>query len=84
MLRARLLEIAAVAADQLRRGIAIDTLMGSDIDAQKLVSSMTLFHTVAGRSDEAVTAATAAVLEQAAAQGYPPCEFTRRQLGGSR
>lgn len=84
LLRDRLLEITTAAADQLREGIPIATLMGSDIDAKKLVSSLTLFHGVAGGLDPAVETAAASVLAQAEAQGYPPCEFTRAELRRSR
>src|SRR5687767_15099659 len=47
VLSARLLEIASAAAAHLQQGVAIGTLMGSSIDATKLVSSMTLFGEVA-------------------------------------
>jgi hypothetical protein len=60
--------------------------MGSQIDALKLVSSLTLFEAVAREraSDDAAAARFAdlasAVLDQAAREGYPRCEFTRRHL----
>lgn len=43
LLRARYEEITAAVSDQLARGIALEDLMGSRIDALKLVSSLTLF-----------------------------------------
>ena len=51
--------------------------MGSEIDALKLVSSMTLFREIARRvkDDELATAADD-VLEAAKAQGYRECAFT--------
>lgn len=84
LLRDRLLEITAVVADQLRKNTPIATLMGSDVDAKKLVSSLTLFHGVAAGIDPDIEAAAADVLARAEAQGYPPCEFTRAELGRSR
>jgi len=92
-LRARLLTITGVVADQLRsdRGTSLRSLMGSDIDAKKLVSSMTLFAHVARRLHEAdgldAYAAMADVaddvLAMAAVQGYPPCAHTLRRLRGT-
>ncbi len=63
-------------------------LMGSRIDALKLVSSLTLFAPLAraatARAPEAPLAALAddaeAILMAAAAQGYPRCEFTTAAL----
>ena len=46
-LRSRLLTIATAVAEQLRTGISLRTLMGSGIDATKVVSSLTLFGQVA-------------------------------------
>ncbi len=43
LLRARYEEITAAVSDQLARGLALEHLMGSRIDALKLVSSLTLF-----------------------------------------
>jgi uncharacterized protein (DUF1810 family) len=101
-LRARLLSITRAVAEQLAAGssasgdkmLRLSTLMGSEIDAKKLVSSLTLFAEVARRlaaaedagSDDAEayasTASTAgAVLTLASSQGYPPCALTRRSLG---
>ena len=54
LLSQRLLEIASAAADHLRNGVALNTLMGSSIDAAKLVSSMTLFGEVARHAASAV------------------------------
>ena len=84
LLRDRLLEITTAVGEQLRKGIPIATLMGSEIDAMKLVSSMTLFRGVAAGTDRDLERAATVVLEQAEAQGYPPCEFTRAELGRSR
>jgi len=90
LLRARLLEITAAAASQLRGGTTpLAELMGSEIDAQKLVSSMTLFGIVARKLHgiegldqyEALADVADQVLTAAALQGYPACAITRRVLG---
>jgi uncharacterized protein (DUF1810 family) len=68
--------------------LPVDELMGSDIDALKLVSSMTLFSHVAraehARQPRAALATladdAAAVLAAAAAQGYERCAFTETQM----
>jgi len=90
LLRARLLEITAATARQLRGGTTpLTELMGSEIDAQKLVSSMTLFGIVARKLHgiegldqyEALADVADQVLTAAASQGYPACAITRRVLG---
>jgi uncharacterized protein (DUF1810 family) len=83
VLGTRLLQISRVVAAQLARGVPLETLMGSDIDALKLVSSMTLFEMVAGTlaRDElprALAQVAREILTQAEAQGYPRCAFTLR------
>jgi len=84
----RLLAVTEAALEQLRQGTPLSTLMGSDIDATKLVSSMTLFGRVAGRlrpesPDVAGRLADLAdeLLQVAEAQGYPPCRSTLASLG---
>src|SRR4029077_10974041 len=47
ILRARYEEIVAAVSGQLARGIRVEDLMGSQIDALKLVSSLTLFRAAA-------------------------------------
>ncbi len=94
VLRARLLEITRAVADHLRgpKGPALDAIMGSEIDALKLVSSLTLFAHVARRLHEnealdeyvAVAAAADEILGVAQSQGYPPCAFTRRAIASGR
>ena len=67
-------------------------VMGSDIDALKLVSCLTLFASVARaaharqpRPELATLADDAeAILAAGAAQGYPRCAFTEARLGTSR
>jgi uncharacterized protein (DUF1810 family) len=91
MLRGRLLALTTVVVTQLqgRPAPALGELMGSEIDALKLVSSMTLFRDVARRlnqveplPDYAEIAANAdAILRIAAAQGFADCAATLRKLG---
>ena len=84
-LRDRLFEITDAVVRQLRAGIPLDALMGSQVDALKLVSSLTLFQRVAEQIGDDPLARTAAeVLAIASAQGYPACEFTRAILDRSR
>jgi len=88
LLRGRLLTIAIAVAEQLRRGVSLESLMNSSIDATKLVSSMTLFGHVAKRLqgpdglDECASLARIAdeVLVKADAEGYLPCAFTLDRL----
>jgi uncharacterized protein (DUF1810 family) len=68
--------------------VRLEVVMGSHIDAQKLVSSMTLFAHLArrldvdGRADLGALAKHAeAILAAAAAQGYARCSFTEKALG---
>jgi uncharacterized protein (DUF1810 family) len=84
----RLVESASVVREQVRRGVPLRTLMGADIDALKLVSSMTLFGAVARRiaaEDASGALATLAdvaeaVLDAAREEGYPRCAFTVQRL----
>jgi uncharacterized protein (DUF1810 family) len=89
-LRSRLLLITSAIADALTAASppSLVVLMGSAIDARKLVSSLTLFHEVArtlaaapgGDKYIGFVATAAAVLSAAAAQGYPPCAHTLAHL----
>ena len=82
ILRGRYEEIVAAVSDQLASGIRVEDLMGSRIDALKLVSSLTLFHAAAeqlARSDPTFASLAqrlAALLGQTGGQGYPACDFT--------
>jgi uncharacterized protein (DUF1810 family) len=88
-LGSRLLTIATAVADHLAQGASIETLMGSPVDAMKLVSSLTLFgraarelHAAEGRADYGALARVAAtVLSAAELQGYGPCQYTLSQVG---
>jgi len=85
VLATRLRDAIDVVAGQLQRGMALPSLMGSEIDALKLVSSLTLFQHV-GEAAEDLAASELAkaadhVLTIAERQGYPRCSFTERALG---
>jgi uncharacterized protein (DUF1810 family) len=93
VLRDRLLAVTVLVARQLQRPRppALESVMGSRIDAVKLVSSLTLFGEIARRLDQAEPdtslrslAGTASdVLDAAARQGYEQCAFTLRELNSS-
>jgi uncharacterized protein (DUF1810 family) len=87
----RLIAAAAVVRAQLAGGKAYpvrrEELMGSSIDALKLVSCMTLFRHVANalqavepRPQFATMAEHASTILTAAAQGYRPCAFTEEHF----
>ena len=89
LLRSRLLTIASAVAEQLAgKRVTLLHLMGSSIDASKLVSSMTLFQHVAKRLHDAegldeyasLEGAAKTILARAATEGYPPCQFTLNTL----
>jgi len=89
LLRTRLLAVATAVARQSRRGVALVDVMGSAIDAAKLVSSLTLFgwvarqvHADAGDEDCRQLATVAdELLARAAAEGLAACDATRDRLG---
>ena len=81
----RLVTITQALAEGLRAGLRLDQLMGSSVDAAKLVSSVTLFAHVAAHDPNSKVAAVLTplareVLETAAAQGLPECQFTVARL----
>ena len=86
----RLLTIVSAIAEQCatRPGLTVATLLGSEIDARKLVSSLTLFERVARGLDGADAPAWARaladtsrhLLDRAAAEGYPACAHTLDRL----
>jgi uncharacterized protein (DUF1810 family) len=83
VLRERLLLVTNAVRAHLQRdpALALADVMGSEIDALKLVSSMTLFREVARRIDERDVATGAdAILKAAKDQDYSECEFTLREL----
>ena len=76
-------------APQRGRGASLEAVMGSDIDALKLVSSMTLFADVGARMIAAgdaraeladLVADAEAILRAAGEQGYERCAHTARAL----
>ncbi len=76
-LRSRLIEV--MSAVRAHAAAPLRLLMGSEIDALKLVSSMTLFREAARRAkDEDVETLASEILRTAAAQGYAECGFTLR------
>ncbi|HSB41077.1 MAG TPA: DUF1810 family protein [Methylomirabilota bacterium] len=91
----RLTAAAAAVASHLgdtAHPVPLATVMGAEIDALKLVSSMTLFRHVARAlhaADPQPRFATLAghadaILAAAARQGYPPCAYTEAELRGRR
>jgi uncharacterized protein (DUF1810 family) len=83
VLRVRLLSVIDAVLAQLRRSPvpSLVEVMGSEIDAVKLVSSMTLFREVARDAGDAELSSRAgAVLQAAKRQGYDECAFTLREL----
>jgi uncharacterized protein (DUF1810 family) len=90
VLGARLVEAAAAVRAHIGDGTRarIEHVMGSDIDAIKLVSSMTLFghvaKTVCAKDPRPHFSAMAehadAILAAAAAQGYARCTYTLERL----
>ena len=90
ILRARYEEIVAAVSEQLVRGIRVEDLMGSRIDAVKLISSLTLFRAAAeqlAREDPAFASLAerlAALLGQTSGQGYPACDFTLARIDSVR
>lgn len=90
VLRRRLTDAVDVVAAHLRRAdrLHLHELMGSRVDALKLVSSLTLFEAVAvdlcRRESSAEIAHVAeqasAILAAATSEGYDRCEFTLQHL----
>jgi len=88
LLRARYVGIVDAVATQLTNDQSLENLMGGELDAQKLVSSLTLFQAAASRlaaedpDCAALSQRLAALLEQTTAHGFPPCAFTLGQIKG--
>lgn len=85
----RLQAITSAVFEHVSKGARLDQVMGSAIDAQKLVSCMTLFGAVAKSLDAkgesgfgTFAAQSEGILAAGEAQGYPRCRFTLEQLGG--
>jgi uncharacterized protein (DUF1810 family) len=88
VLGSRLVTIVEAVRTGLRAGTSLEGLMGSEIDAMKVVSSMTLFGEIARRlppgsiptADTIVTLAEE-ILAIASREGLPECRITRDRLG---
>ena len=88
VLSERLLTVTQAVAAHATRGESLVHLMNSRIDAQKLVSSLTLFESVArelsasakGENDLSLVAASNTVLDAAGQQGIPRCRYTLDML----
>src|SRR5438105_14769215 len=86
ILRARYEEIVAAVSEQLVRGIRLEDLMGSRIDALKLVSSVSLFRAAAEQLARAepdyasLPERSAVVRGQTGDQAYPACDVTPARI----
>ena len=88
VLRGRLLSAATTVVERQRAGVSLPSLMGAPIDVLKLVSSLTLFGSIARRlhATEAhdeyrrLAEVSAEILAAAESGGYPPCRHTLRSL----
>jgi uncharacterized protein (DUF1810 family) len=87
----RLVAIAGAVRDALATGSSVERVMGSSIDATKLVSSMTLFEAVAAAlprepaaSADRLLPIAGEILAAAERQGYARCALTERALGRDR
>jgi len=87
VLSSRLLVMVRSIAEHVRRGADLTALMGSSIDALKLVSSLTLFEAVArleaGEGDPSqlpLAQVAEEILTRAEAQGLSRCRYTLGQL----
>ena len=88
VLRSRLLSGISTVADQLQRGTSLATLMGSRIDALKLMSSVTLFasvtRTMTAAADDEDLSRLADVAEKvlllAESQGFARCRYTLQHM----
>ena len=81
LLRNRLLEVTEAVTEKLGSGIFSAVLMGTEIDCQKLVSSMTLFNYIATQqSDQILLSATNRALQELHSQGWEKCTKTLEWL----
>jgi uncharacterized protein (DUF1810 family) len=72
---------ACAEASADKHSTSLRRLMGSQIDALKLVSSMTLFSEVGRRmKDDEVASAADEILQVAGREGFSACVFTRAHL----
>jgi uncharacterized protein (DUF1810 family) len=91
LLRSRLLTIASAVAEQVHAGVCVEDLMNAAIDAQKLVSSLTLFGHVARAMNAAdpneecrlLAGVADEILAAAESEGYSRCRYTLARLSNS-
>ncbi len=79
ILHARLVEVVEAVVEQVDAGRSLVQLMGSIVDARKVVSSVALFAEVAvdsGAAGASLAAAAARVLDAAAEEGVGTCGVT--------
>ena len=89
VLSQRLLTITSAVVERLSNGVPLAVLMGSRVDATKLMSSLTLFGHVAAELQKsqpretyaALAGAAEAVLKAGESEGYERCRFTIDRLG---
>jgi uncharacterized protein (DUF1810 family) len=86
-LRERLLAATSAVAEQLGRGVRLRELMGSEIDALKLVSSLTLFEAAMARASDSkwddvgqLEKLTTDFLAEAEKQGFSRCSLAQNRL----
>jgi uncharacterized protein (DUF1810 family) len=80
-LRSRLFETTRAVLAQLKGGIAPEALLGSQIDCQKLISSLTLFEAIAETmKDEEMHSLLRSVLTHLNEAGFHRCERTLEWL----
>jgi uncharacterized protein (DUF1810 family) len=85
VLRSRLLDVTSLVNQQLTSGNAIESLMGSSTDTQKLISCLTLFEQIAdSESDRVVRDATTSVLDHRSMSAWPRCLQTLSWLATFR
>jgi uncharacterized protein (DUF1810 family) len=88
VLRARLIDSMQAVLDAHDRGVSLADVMGSSLDARKLISSMTLFHDVAMSASPTprreafprVAQLAGRILLAAERAGIPACAFTRQAI----
>lgn len=88
VLSQRLLTMTAAVAERLSSGAPLAVLMGSRIDAAKLMSSLTLFGHVAAElhrrhpdeTYDALAGAAEAAIKAGESEGYQRCRFTLERL----
>jgi len=88
VLCSRLITITAAVVEQASQGMRLDVLMGAALDAQKLVSSLTLFGAVARdlataeglETCRSLADSAERVLDEADREGIPRCRFTLAAL----